>query len=201
MARQTPEKINGDSLMDDSTTELQSVGSAQPDEMDMDVDSNPMVDPHEHSDVTTAQDAAPMKYASPSCPESSFLEGHSSLALLGPQLQEPGLHRDSPAMPASFKSEPSMANLPPPLVTYVTNLWNSKTRRSSQQSDEGIEMDAENTQLSQPQRQELQRFFELALDQLAAEFPGAAGTNSRKDMIQCHLCDKKTRLPCEMKYV
>ncbi|KAJ6145251.1 hypothetical protein N7470_009146 [Penicillium chermesinum] len=195
LSRQTPEKVNVDTSMDDVASELQTFVPSQLGELEMDVRSSPM-GPHGSDDVLSSRAATPRPYPSPSYPEASFLEGHQLVA-------SPEIHtswaQDRNELPGatSVKSEPTAANLPAPLMTYMTNLWNSHTRSSSQHSDEGIHMESESSQLSQLDRQQLQRFLEMALEKLPEEVP-AEEANSRKE-IQCHLCDKKTRLPCEMK--
>lgn len=196
-ARQMSEKAPSDSSMDDATSELQSIVSSQHDEMDMDMENSPLSYPFDRDHILSSQLPTPKPFSSPSY--SQQVEGISLGAPMGlhtPWLQD----TNEPTTATSFNPEPMMANLPPPLVTYMNNLWNSHSRRSSNGSDEGINLEAESSHLSQHERQKLQQFLSLALNQLAEGVSaGPSPATPKEGWIKCDQCDKTTRLQCEMK--
>lgn len=85
------------------------------------------------------------------------------------------------------------------LITAMTKKMNNRPRRQSQHSDEGIELE-DNANLSQPQRQMLQKVLLAALERLSDENSTAPEpSDNKQDWFQCEICSKKTRLRCEMK--
>lgn len=99
------------------------------------------------------------------------------------------------------KSETFVADAADNLINAMTKMMNNRGRRSSQHSDEGIELEPESSQLSQPQRQMLQKVLSAALDRLSDDTPPAAPdpSDEKQDWFQCDICSKRTRLRCEMK--
>lgn len=113
----------------------------------------------------------------------------------------PGNRNDSATERANIKPEAFVADAADNLINAMTKMMNSRGRRSSQQSDEGIEIEPENPQLSQPQRQMLQKVLSAALERLSDDAsPTASDPSDGKDgWFQCDICSKRTRLRCEMK--
>jgi hypothetical protein len=83
----------------------------------------------------------------------------------------------------------------------MTKMMNNRGRRSSQHSDEGIEIESDPTTLSQPQRQMLQKVLSAALERLSDDASSIAPepNDEKQDWFQCDVCSKRTRLRCEMK--
>lgn len=100
-------------------------------------------------------------------------------------------------------SEIFVTNAADNLINAMKRMMNNHARRPSQNSDERIEVDAENTQLSQVQRQMLQKVFSAALDRLSTDTSSSTsdGADNKQAWFQCDICSKRTRLRCEMKYV
>ncbi|KAJ6013994.1 hypothetical protein N7540_008585 [Penicillium herquei] len=100
----------------------------------------------------------------------------------------------------NIKSETFVTDAANNLITAMTKMVNNRIRRSSQHSDEGIDMESENAQLSQPQRQMLQKVLSVALERLSDETPAVQEpADEKQDWFQCDICSKRTRLRCEMK--
>lgn len=115
-----------------------------------------------------------------------------------PSLPHP---RTEPAERESAKSEIFVTNAADNLINAVTRMMNNRSRRPSANSDEGIEVEAENAQLSTIQREMLQKVFSAALDRLSTDASSNTqdGTDNKQDWFQCDICSKRTRLRCEMK--
>lgn len=87
------------------------------------------------------------------------------------------------------------------LINAMTKMMNNRGRRPSNHSDEGIEIEPETPQLSQPQRQMLQKVLSAALQRLSDDASSAVPESSddKQGWFQCEICSKRTRLRCEMK--
>ncbi|KAF3398248.1 hypothetical protein F1880_005637 [Penicillium rolfsii] len=108
---------------------------------------------------------------------------------------------DSTEQRGHNKSETFVADAADNLINAMTKMMNSRRRRSSQHSDEGIEITPDNTTLSQPQRQMLQKVLAAALERLSDETSSVVpeANDEKQDWFQCDVCSKRTRLRCEMK--
>ncbi|KAJ5127465.1 hypothetical protein N7448_008244 [Penicillium atrosanguineum] len=102
---------------------------------------------------------------------------------------------------ANTKSETFVSDAADNLINAMTKMMNSRARRPSQHSDEGIEVELENPQLSQPQRQMLQKVLSAALERLSDDTSSTTPetNDDKQDWFQCDICSKRTRLRCEMK--
>jgi hypothetical protein len=110
-------------------------------------------------------------------------------------------NRDSTTERGNIKSENFVAEAADNLINAMTKMMNNRGRRSSQHSDEGIEIEPDNTTLSQPQRQILQKVLSAALERLSDDTSSVAPepNDEKQDWFQCDVCSKRTRLRCEMK--
>lgn len=113
----------------------------------------------------------------------------------------PGDRNDSATHRGNTKPETFVADAAGNLINAMTKMMNSRGRRPSHQSDEGIEIEPENTQLSQPQRQMLQKVLSAALERLSDDTSSTASdpSDEKNGWFQCDICFKRTRLRCEMK--
>ncbi|KAJ5902396.1 Zinc finger C2H2 [Penicillium taxi] len=106
---------------------------------------------------------------------------------------------ESPLESKRIKFEGPVFDAADNLIKTMTRMLNHR-QETGQHSDEGIEMEPENLQLSQPQRQILQKLLSTALDRLSTEVPAVAEpVDEKHDWFQCDTCSKRTRLRCEMK--
>lgn len=131
---------------------------------------------------------------------------HQSSQYLSPSLSSETRIERSIASPETFVSDAADK-----LITAMTKKINNRPRRQSYNSDEGIDLEPENPNLSQPQRQILQKVLLAALDRLSddtsatptpAPIPAPVPTSvpaETKEGFQCDICPKRTRLRCEMK--
>jgi hypothetical protein len=87
------------------------------------------------------------------------------------------------------------------LINAMTKMMNKGGRKSSQNIDEGIDLEPDNAQLSQPQRQMLQKVLSVALERLSDDNDSTAQdpNSDKRGWFQCDACPKRTRLRCEMK--
>ncbi|KAK9860302.1 zinc finger protein [Penicillium brevicompactum] len=108
-----------------------------------------------------------------------------------------GLAGQEAAADRTTKSEGSITDAADNLINAMTKMMNNRGRRSSQNFDEGIDLDSDSAQLSQPQRQMLQKVLSAALERLADN--ETTQETEKQDWFQCDACPKKTRLRCEMK--
>lgn len=108
-----------------------------------------------------------------------------------------GLTGQESAVDRTTKPEGSITDAADNLINAMTKMMNNRGRRSSQNFDEGIDLDSDNTQLSQPQRQMLQKVLSVALERLSDN--ESVQEPEKQDWFQCDACPKKTRLRCEMK--
>ncbi|KAJ5199635.1 Zinc finger C2H2 [Penicillium cf. griseofulvum] len=87
------------------------------------------------------------------------------------------------------------------LINAMTKMMNNRSRRSSQHTDEGVDLEVDAAQLSQPQRQMLQKVLSVALERLSDdnEVTAQDPDTEKRGWFQCDACPKQTRLRCEMK--
>ncbi|KAJ5166569.1 uncharacterized protein N7482_005350 [Penicillium canariense] len=125
-------------------------------------------------------------------PEIPALGGLVSLARDG---------RDVATERGSIKPETCVADAADNLINAMTKVMNSRGHRSSNHSDEGIEIESDVTQLSPPQRQMLQKVLSVALERLSDKNTSTEPEpiDDKQDWFQCDICSKRTRLRCEMK--
>lgn len=109
--------------------------------------------------------------------------------------------RDSTTERGNSKPDTFVADAADNLINAMTKMMNNRGRRSSQHSDEGIEIEPENTALSQAQRQMLQKILSAALHRLSDDTSSTPlePSDEKQDWFQCDVCSKRTRLRCEMK--
>lgn len=108
-----------------------------------------------------------------------------------------GLTGQESPVDRTTKPESSITDAADNLINAMTKMMNNRGRRSSQNFDEGIDLDPDNTQLSQAQRQMLQKVLSVALERLSDN--ETVQYSEKQDWFQCDACPKKTRLRCEMK--
>ncbi|KAJ6071323.1 hypothetical protein N7499_009337 [Penicillium canescens] len=87
------------------------------------------------------------------------------------------------------------------LINAMTKMINNRGRKSNQNIDEGIDLESDNSQLSHPQRQMLQKVFSVALERLSDDNDSTTQdpNSDKRGWFQCDACPKRTRLRCEMK--
>lgn len=109
--------------------------------------------------------------------------------------------QDSSAERGITRPDGSVADAADNLINAMTKMMNNRGRRSSQNIDEGIDLETDATQLSQPQRQMLQKVLSVALERLSEdnEITTQEPNSEKRDWFQCDACPKQTRLRCEMK--
>ena len=108
-----------------------------------------------------------------------------------------GLTGQDSSVDRTTKPEASITDAADNLINAMTKMMNNRGRKSSQNFDEGIDLDPDNTQLSQAQRQMLQKVLSAALERLSDNESVQDG--EKQDWFQCDACPKRTRLRCEMK--
>lgn len=113
----------------------------------------------------------------------------------------PGNRNKSTRQRGNIKPETFVSDAADNLINAMTKMMNNRGRRPSQHSDEGIEIEPENPQLSQPLRQMLQKVLSTALERLSDDASSTAsdGSDEKHGWFQCGICFKRTRLRCEMK--
>lgn len=161
---------------------------------EMDLDSVGSVDTHEENiDISPSGAATPKppQYHDPQ-PEIPTLSSLVSLASDG---------SNSTTERGNTKSDTFVADAADNLIHAMTKMMNNRGRRSSQHSDEGIEIEPDNTTLTQPQRQMLQKVLSAALERLSDDSSSIPPepSDDKQDWFQCDVCSKRTRLRCEMK--
>lgn len=119
-------------------------------------------------------------------PEASHFPTFGTLGLTG---------RDASAE-RSVRPEGSITDAADNLINAMTKMMNNRGRKSTQNIDEGIDLDSD-AQLSQPQRQMLQKVLSVALERLDSD--STQDPIQKQDYFQCDTCPKRTRLRCEMK--
>lgn len=125
---------------------------------------------------------------------SSQFPAFSSLGL-------PATNQDMSCDRGITRPDGSVADAANNLINAMTKMMNHRGRGSSQTIDEGIDLENDAAQLSQPQRQMLQKVLSVALERLSndnevtAQDPGS----KKRGWFQCDACPKQTRLRCEMK--
>ncbi|CDM29245.1 Zinc finger, C2H2-like [Penicillium roqueforti FM164] len=138
----------------------------------------------------------PPQYGTPSLADSTPSQSPAFGSMgLSKTSQDPSTER------AIARPDGSVADAADNLINAMTKMINSRGRRSSQNMDEGIDLETDAAQLSQPQRQMLQKLLSVALERLSDENEATAqGPDSEKrGWFQCDACPKQTRLRCEMK--
>lgn len=109
--------------------------------------------------------------------------------------------QDSSAERGITRPDGSVADAADNLINAMTKMMNNRGRRPSQNIDEGIDLETDAAQLSQPQRQMLQKVLSVALERLSEDNEIAAQEpdSEKRGWFQCDACPKQTRLRCEMK--
>ncbi|KAF7517574.1 hypothetical protein PCG10_001152 [Penicillium crustosum] len=109
--------------------------------------------------------------------------------------------QDSSAERGITRPDGSVADAADNLINAMTKMMNNRGRRSSQNIDEGIDLETDAAQLSQPQRQMLQKVLSVALERLSEdnEITTQEPDSEKRGWFQCDACPKQTRLRCEMK--
>lgn len=161
---------------------------------EMDLDSVDYEDTHEDPVVISLPDAA-----TPKPPQ--YHNSQPEMPPLGTLASLTNDSRDSTTDRSSIKSETFLADAADNLINAMTKMMNNRGRRSSQNSDEGIEIEPDTSTLTQPQRQMLQKILSTALERLSDETSSVPPepTDEKQDWFQCDVCSKRTRLRCEMK--
>ncbi|KAJ5180422.1 hypothetical protein N7492_003632 [Penicillium capsulatum] len=107
---------------------------------------------------------------------------------------------ESAVEPGDSKPEAFVSDAADHLIGMMTKMMDARERKFSQQSDEGIDVEPQNSQSSQPHRQMLQKVLSVALERLSDDVPSATEpSDNKQDWFQCDICSKQTRLRCEMK--
>ncbi|KAJ5092191.1 hypothetical protein NUU61_007061 [Penicillium alfredii] len=159
---------------------------------------------HDGMDFLSSRAATPKPADNNTQPQIPLTHSETSqLQALGTLGLTPSFHSESrnPVPEQGAKKSPSsVTDAADNLINAMTKMMNSRGRRGSQYIDEGIDVEPENVQLSQLQRQMLQRVFSVALDRLSEGAPADEDAGSEKQgWFQCESCPKLTRLRCEMK--
>lgn len=193
--------------IEDTSSQEDSVFDTQQDMMstysgDMDVDSGDLsYSNHDTMESFSSQTLTPKPFQStphleipPTQPSQFQLGGLGLSSSLASDSRDLSIER------SNTNSEAFVADAADNLITAMTKKMNNRPRRPSQHSDEGIDLESENTNLSQPQRQMLQKVLLAALERLSDDSPAAAEpSDNKQDWFQCDICSKRTRLRCEMK--
>lgn len=134
-------------------------------------------------------------------PEDLELDQHSALGSLGltSSLNHDG--RDGSAELGNvFSEQVFVSGAADNLIHSMTKMMNPRRQRSSQLTDEGIDVEPETAPLSQPQRHMLRKVLSTALERLSDDTQSIDDTDTGKlGWFQCDSCPKRTRLRCEMK--
>lgn len=133
-------------------------------------------------------------------PADPELDQQSALSSLGLASSLNRDCRDMSAEPGNAPEQTFFSGAADNLIHAMTKMVNTRGRRLSQQTDEGVDLGPESRQLSQPQRQILQKVLSAALERLSDDVPSVNDTDTEKqDWFQCDACPKRTRRRCEMK--
>ncbi|CAI7650773.1 unnamed protein product [Penicillium pancosmium] len=197
-----------DTTQDDSMLDIpHDMMSTHSGDLDADGDIAESYCSYDAVDFPSSRGPTPRPFQSTQHLEVSPLQQHSQF--LSPPLANDTRIERSNANPETFVSDAADN-----LITAMTKKMNNRPQRQSHNSDEGIELEAENPNLSQPQRQILQKVLLAALDRLsddasasvsvppapvAVPVPAPVPTEIKQEGFQCDLCPKRTRLRCEMK--
>jgi hypothetical protein len=161
---------------------------------EMDLDSVVSGDIHEENvDISPSRSETPKP--------SQYHNTQPEIPPLGTLASLTNENRDSMTERGNIKSETFVTDAADNLINAMTKMMNNRGRRSSQHGDEGIEIEPDNTTLSQPQRQILQKVLSAALERLSNDTSSLAPepNDEKQDWFQCDVCSKRTRLRCEMK--
>lgn len=195
-----PGQQNDDSLSQDGSLveTQQDLGSTT----EMELDSTEVYPSQDSVDLLSSRAVTPRPFSNNYYPETNI---HSTqfpaMGSLGFDSSLTGEGHSSATERGNTKSEAFISDAADNLINAMTKMMNSRGRRPSQHSDEGIEIEPENPQLSQPQRQMLQSVLSAALERLSDDAASTAPETSddKQDWFQCDICSKRTRLRCEMK--
>lgn len=170
----------------------------------MELDSNDAV--HQASDTCDFPSNQPVTESfqhntHPEPPLNAHASQTPNLGSMGLASSPSGDRNDSASQRGNIKPETFVSDAADNLINAMTKMMNNRGRRPSQQSDEGIEIEPENPQLSQPQRQMLQKVLSAALERLSDDASSTASdpSDEKNGWFQCDICFKRTRLRCEMK--
>ena len=199
--RRPDHKIEDTSSSEESLMDIQDHMSTHSGDMDADTSEPMAMVPDNVNFSSRAVTPRPISSNAPSEPTSAESQtSEFSLGCIGLPQSFTQNTRDAAIERANPKSETFVTDAADSLINSLTKMVNNRNRRSSQNSDEGIEMEAENSQLSQPQRQMLQKVLSVALERLSDETSSAVEpADEKQDWFQCGICAKRTRLRCEMK--
>lgn len=195
-----PSQQNDDSLSQDGSLieTQQDLGSAA----EMELDSTDVLHSQDSVDFLSSRAVTPRPFSNNSYPETNIQSTQfPAMGSLGFDSSLTGEGHSSATERGNAKSEAFISDAADNLINAMTKMMNNRGRRPSQHSDEGIEIELENPQLSQPQRQMLQRVLSAALERLSDDAASTAPETSddKQDWFQCDICSKRTRLRCEMK--
>jgi hypothetical protein len=109
-----------------------------------------------------------------------------------------GLAGQETATDRTTKPEGSLTDAADNLINAMTRMMNNRGRKSTQNFDEGIDLDSD-AQLSPTQRQMLQKVLSVALERLSDDNDSTQDPSEKQGWFQCDACPKQTRLRCEMK--
>lgn len=195
-----PGQQNDDSLSHDGSLveTQQDLGSAT----EMELDSTDVHHSQDSVDFLSSRAVTPRPFSNHSYPETNIQSTQfPAMGSLGFDSSLTGESQSSATERGNAKSEAFISDAADNLINAMTKMMNNRGRRPSQHSDEGIEIELGNPQLSQPQRQMLQRVLSAALERLSDDAASTAPETSddKQDWFQCDICSKRTRLRCEMK--
>ena len=204
MGGQADSKVDDNSSVDETMVDAQDTISCQSN--DMDFDSGDLMHHNQEAvNCLPSQTTTPKPLPSNALPETDAQGSQLQYPALGALGLAPSLaqsDRDSAVEHGNTKPGAFVTDAADNLINAMTKMMNSRGRRTSQLSDEGIDVEPENTQLSQPQRQMLQKVLSMALERLSDDVPIVPEpVDEKQDWFQCDICSKRTRLRCEMKYV
>lgn len=191
--RQPEQSFDRRSSRDESVLEAEDGASVQS-TADLEQEYSPMS--QRRTDIFTfgAATPRPPQHGMPSLADStSQFPALGSLGLA--KSQDPSAER------GITRPDGSVADAADNLINAMTKMMNNRGRRSSQNIDEGIDIETDAAQLSQPQRQMLQKVFSVALERLSDDNEATAQNldSEKSGWFQCDACPKRTRLRCEMK--
>lgn len=180
----------GDQKFDDTVSQDEPM-------VDMEMDSEDAAHPPQDNSFLSSRAPTPRPAqldTEPSLPQ------HPSLDAFGFNPQFTYKRNDPVPETGKPASEAFVSDAADNLINVMTKMMNGRGRRPSQQSDEGVDVESGNSQLSPPQRQMLQKVFSVALERLSDEVPSAPeSSDDKQDWFECDICSKRTRLRCEMK--
>jgi hypothetical protein len=201
IGRQPNQQVDDSLLQDGTLVEIQQdVGSTT----EMELDSIDAHHTQDSVDFLSSRTATPRPFSNngyPEAPTNAQSIQYPALGSLGFTSSLTGDDNSAATERGNAKSEAFVSDAADNLLNAMTKMMNNRGRRPSQHSDEGIEIEPENPQLSQPQRQMLQKVLSAALERLSDDTssPAPEISDDKQDWFQCDICSKRTRLRCEMK--